>query len=66
MLSGCANTLVATVEPFCDAVKGVRISRADRITEPTAKQIRQDLEGRRKIGCKDEPIERTSSAKGVS
>lgn len=59
MLSGCGNTLVATVEPFCEAVRDVRVSKDDRLTEGTAKQIRQNAEGRRRIGCKDDPAPAT-------
>jgi len=51
MSSGCANTLVATVEPVCEVVKGTRVSKDDKLTEGTARSIRQDIEGLRKLGC---------------
>ena len=56
MCSGCSGTLVATAKPFCDAVKGVRVSKDDKLTEGTAKQIREDIEGRKSVGCPDGPV----------
>lgn len=49
MLSGCSNTLVATAEPFCTAVQDVRVSKSDKLTEPTAKQIRENIAGRARV-----------------
>ena len=39
LLSGCASTPVATVEPFRGAVRDVCISNDDVLTERTAQQI---------------------------
>ncbi len=49
MSSGCAGTLVATAEPFCDAVQDVQVSKDDRLTEGTAQQIRQNIDGRARV-----------------
>lgn len=56
LLSGCANTIVATAEPFCDAARPVCIAADDRITEPTAKQIEGNNLGLVKV-CKLKPAE---------
>jgi len=37
-------------------VKGVRVSKDDKLTEGTAKQIREDIEGRKSVGCPDGPV----------
>ena len=49
MCSGCSGTLVATAKPLCDAVKDVAVSKQDRLTEDTAKQIRENIEGRASV-----------------
>lgn len=53
LLSGCAATerVVATAEPFCEAVKPVCHSRDDRLTEGTASQIEANNLGWPKV-CK--------------
>lgn len=53
-LSGCSGTFVATVEPFCEAVRDVHVSKQDQLTEGTAKQIRANIEGRTRV-CGPEP-----------
>jgi len=39
LLSGCATTPVATVDPFRTALRDVCISSQDQLSEPTAQQI---------------------------
>ena len=40
LLGACSSTIVATAEPFCaDVVRPVCVSREDKISEPTARQI---------------------------
>lgn len=48
--TGCASeSIVATAEPFCAAVKHVCISRDDRLTEGTAQQLEANNLGRKPI-----------------
>lgn len=50
LLSGCAKeSIVATVEPFCEGVAHVCISRDDRLTDGTATQIEANNLGRAKL-----------------
>lgn len=56
MCSGCSGTLVATAKPFCEAVQDVRVSKGDTLTEGTAKQIRENIEGRARVcGPSEQP-----------
>lgn len=49
LLCGCAQQIVATAKPFCAAVKDVTVSRDDVLTDGTARQIRQNIVGRKRV-----------------
>ena len=51
LLTGCASTLVATVEPFCGKLEDVCVSKDDRLTEGTASKIEGNNLALR-AGCK--------------
>jgi hypothetical protein len=48
-LNGCATVPVATVKPFCRAVKPVTISKDDTITEETARGMEADNRALKKL-----------------
>lgn len=57
LLSGCSSAIVATAEPFCaDVVRPVCVSRDDKITEPTARQIEGNNLGIVAV-CKLKPVD---------
>lgn len=49
LLSGCASTPVATVEPFRTAMRDVCVSRDDALTERTAQQVEANNLALRKL-----------------
>ena len=42
LLTGCAQTLVATVEPVCEVIHDTCISKDDKLTEGTAQKLEGD------------------------
>lgn len=51
-----------TAEPFCEAVTDVCISRADQLTEPTARALRANSAGRTKVCGPPPPCGNVKSA----
>lgn len=50
LLSGCGQTIVATVKPFCEATEEeISISRCDVLTSGTAQGIEKSNVGRRSL-----------------
>lgn len=50
-LAGCSQSIVATAEPTCRAIKRVLVSKDDVLTEGTATQIEANNLARKRL-CK--------------
>lgn len=55
LLTGCASTIVATVEPVCRSIRTVTVSKADALTDGTARQIEGNNAARRELCSKGGP-----------